>query len=218
MVGTTGFEPATSSSQSWRSSQAELRSGQKVNIIHQTHRRRNKFRAFFFSSMISRNSRTTNPAEKHTTSIKTKQNKRSKKTASKENDEKSKLHLFAIRHRRLPTFSGRHPIPMLPIVKIETRPVFQRRIKQLPQSLRTHMPIRKQNIHLPRMTPSEFWRKKIKIKTNRIKTTRNRKRITKTPLTKPRSIRLSNHARRRNHRRLPKPSMIKPTKPIRRTT
>lgn len=32
MVGATGFEPATSSSQSWRSSQAELRSDRSVGI------------------------------------------------------------------------------------------------------------------------------------------------------------------------------------------
>ena len=56
---------------------------------------------------------------------------------------RSKLHLFTIRHRRLPTFSRRHPTPMPPIVVIESSQVLHRWIKQSPQRLRTHMPIRK---------------------------------------------------------------------------
>ena len=43
MVGATGFEPATSSSQSWRSSQAELRSDPRQALIRSQKRTKAKF-------------------------------------------------------------------------------------------------------------------------------------------------------------------------------
>ena len=45
MVGATGFEPATSSSQSWRSSQAELRSDPRQALIRS--QKRTKAKVFF---------------------------------------------------------------------------------------------------------------------------------------------------------------------------
>ena len=45
VVGATGFEPATSSSQSWRSSQAELRSDPRQAIIRS--QKRTKAKVFF---------------------------------------------------------------------------------------------------------------------------------------------------------------------------